>query len=285
MSSSPSESRPRVALLDTTVQVDRRKMASRAAQIEALLSEFPRKVTTSICLLEFKATIIGECIAIHDNLRLKKRFTLVRDLLLEKKYRQGSLRAHIFDNLVGVFASSFDITEREDERLGTKARLKLQQIIPRLYDWFVTESVDAVLRDGIQCTRAAEKPDKGERVSFRPNLSKCVRGKNKTCMVEGFIRQHAQRVVPALEAIIGDFADNEADQLRKTLGLFSRVAGDDEVELSHGECRNAGDCLIALEGMQHASHAVSTNATEWAHLCEILGMELLHVRYDGEKTR
>jgi hypothetical protein len=209
----------------------------------------------------------------------------VRDSLLEKDYRQASLRAHIFDNLVGVFASSFDITEAEDERLATKARLKLQQIIPRLYDWFVTESVDAVLRDDIQCTRAAEKPDKGERVSFRPNLSKCVRGRNKTCMVEQFIRQHAERVVPSLEAIIGDLADNEADQLRKTLGLFSRVAGDDEAELSHGECRNAGDCLIALEGMQHASHAVSTNATEWSHLCEILGMEFLHVRYDGETTR
>lgn len=285
MSSGPSESRPRVALLDTTVQVDRQKMGNRRAQIEELLFGFPMKVTTSICLLEFKATIIGECITIHDNLRLRKRFTLVRDSLREKDYRQASLRDHIFDNLVGVFASSFDITEDKDERLGTKARLKLQQIIPRLYDWFVTESVDAVLRDGIQCTRAAEKPDKGERVSFRPNLSKCVRGKNKTCMVEGFIRQHAQRVVPALEAIIGDLADTEADQLRKTLGLFCRVAGDDDVELSHGECRNAGDCLIALEGMQHASHAVSTNATEWAHLCEILGMEFLHVRYDGEKTR
>ena len=142
-----------------------------------------------------------------------------------------------------------------------------------------------MLRDGIQCTRAAEKPEKGERVSFRPNLRRCVRGKNKTCTVEGFIRQHAQRVVPALEAIIGDLADSEAEQLRKTLGLFSRVAGDDEVEMSHGECRSAGDCLIALEGMQHASHAVSTNATDWAHLCEFLGMEFLHVRYDGEKTR
>ena len=134
MSSSPSESRPHVALLDTTVQVDRKKMASRAAQIDQLLAGFPMKVTTSICLLEFKATIIQECITIHDNLRLEKRFTPVRDRLLEKKYRQVSLRAHIFNNLVGVFASSFDITEYEDEELATKARLILQQIIPRLYD-------------------------------------------------------------------------------------------------------------------------------------------------------
>jgi hypothetical protein len=124
LSSSEDQSHPPVALLDTSVQIDRKKMGGRTAHLQQILAEFPVAVTTSICLLEFKATLIQECITIHDNLRLRKRFTVVRDSLLEKKQRQVSLRAHIFNNLLITYASSFNVTEEEDERLATKARLK-----------------------------------------------------------------------------------------------------------------------------------------------------------------
>ncbi len=260
-------------------------MANRAARNDQILSDFPFKVTTSICLLEFKATLIQECITIHDNLRLRKRFTLVRDSLLEKDYRQESLRAHIFNNLLRTYASSFDITAREDERLATKARLKLEQDIPRLYDWFVRESVDTVLRDGICCTRAAERPDKKGRVSFRPTLPRCVRGSNKTCSVERFIRRHAEFVLAALRGLLTELGDDLSTQLGQAYELFEKVANNVDLELSHNDCRRAGDCLIALEAKDRATHAVSTNASEWQHLSRILGFEFVHVRYPDEKTR
>ena len=275
-----------VALLDTSVQIDRKKMASRSAHIEQMLSQFPVTVTTSVCLLEFKATLIRECITIHDNLRLRKRFTVVRDSLLEKKYRQVSLRAHIFSNLLDAYAvSSFKVTEEEDERLATKARLKLEHDIPALYDWFVQESVDAVLRDGIACTRAAERPDKKGRVSFKPNLPRCVRGKNKTCSVEAFIRDHAQLIVPALRDYQARLGEDAAGQLSQALELFESVFNSPQSQLSHGDCRRAGDCLIALEAKDHATHAVSTNAREWEHLSQICGFEFVRVQYPDEETR
>lgn len=126
-----------VALLDTSVQVDRNKSGNRRAVIEQLLSRFDWRVTSSISLLEFKATLIQECITIHNQLRLRKSFTTVRDALLEKQHRQAKLRSHIFNNLINVFGSSLDVAESEDHRLGEKARLRLEQIIPRLYNWFV----------------------------------------------------------------------------------------------------------------------------------------------------
>ena len=273
------------ALLDNTIQVDRKKMANRAARIDGILSEFALKVTTSICLLEFKATVIQECITIHDNLRLRKRFTLVRDSLLEKDYRQQSLRAHIFSNLIDTYASSFDIAEREDERLATKARLKLERDIPSLYDWFVKESVDAIVREGIQCSRAAERPDKKGRVSFRPNLPRCVRGENKTCTVEHFIRTHAEPLVRALRSILGERADGEPGQLARACELFERATNTPDLELSSNDCRSAGDCLIALEGRGCVTHALSTNASEWEPVSRILGLAFVHVRYPDEKTR
>jgi hypothetical protein len=49
--------RRRVALLDTTIQIDRLKTAERRASIDSLLAQFDFAVTTSICLLEFKASV------------------------------------------------------------------------------------------------------------------------------------------------------------------------------------------------------------------------------------
>jgi len=285
LSSSRPPSDTPVALLDTSVQIDRNKMAGRSARIEQLLSQFPVTVTTSICLLEFKATLIQQCITIHDNLRLRKRFTVVRDSLLEKKHPQVSLRAHIFNNLLDTYASSFNITEEEDERLAAKARLKLEHDIPALYDWFVHESVDALLREGIACTRAAERPDKKGRVSFKPNLPRCVRGKNKTCSVEAFIRDHAEFIVPALRRYRDEVGEDASSQLIQALELFEGVVSNPQTELSHGDCRRAGDCLIALEAKGHASHVLSTNAREWEPLEQICRFEFVRVQYPDEKTR
>ena len=148
------------ALLDTTVQLDRKKYQSRKKSLEVLLANYEFLFATSLSLVEFKATIIQECITIHNQLRAKgARFTRARDLLLEKSHRQISLRAHIFNNFLAVFArSSFEITQAEDELLAEKARLQLENIIPELFRWFSEESVDAILKDKLRCDRAARLP-------------------------------------------------------------------------------------------------------------------------------
>jgi hypothetical protein len=148
----------------------------------------------------------------------------------------------------------------------------------------VRESVDAVLREGIACTRAAERPQK-KTVSFRPNLPLCVRGKNKTCSVEAFIRDQAEFIVPALRKLQTEDGEDAVNQVSRACDLFEGVLDDPESELSHDDCRRAGDCLIALEAKDHATHALSTNAREWGPLSETLGFEFVHVRYPGEETR
>ena len=61
-----SPTSPRRALLDTTVQLDRRKTESRKQKLEALLAEFGWKFSTGISPVEFKATVIQECLTIHS---------------------------------------------------------------------------------------------------------------------------------------------------------------------------------------------------------------------------
>lgn len=267
-----------VALLDTSVQVDRKKSAHRARALSRELDKFGWTVSTGISVLEFKATVIRQCITIHAELTRKGRFTVVRDALLEKNHPQSRLRAHIFNNIVQVFASSFEVTDEEDRRLAEKARFALEGQIPRLYKWFTSESVDLILNREIACSRAEEPPvKKGKR--FETNLPECRRGKNKWCNVEGFIRDVALPYRAHLSELVGD-----SDQLKRTLDILKEVEDNEDCDLSHSACRNAGDCLIALEARKHATHAVSTNAREWAVLSKVVGYEFVHISYPEEKT-
>lgn len=262
-----------VALLDTSIQVDRVKMGSRKQEIAIILDQFNFVVTTGIALLEFKATVIQECVTIHNALRRDGRFTMVRDSLIESQHPQHKLRAHIFNNLLHAFAkSSFEVTEAEDRRLGEKARLLLEDQIPRLYDWF-RRSVDAILDQQIGCTRAFEGPEK-KNAAFRANLPICRRGRNKSCRVEGFIRERTRALSRSLKVL-----SERPEQLDRALSLFDGVNADAAVDLSHSDCRNAGDCLIALEAQGTATHALSTNAREWQVLSDLLGFQFVRVTY------
>ena len=270
---------PRRALLDTTVQLDRQKTEARRQKLESILAEFDWKFSTGISLVEFKATVIQECITIHNQFRRTgARFTRARDALLEKKGRQISLRAHIFNNLLHVFASSFDISEETDSRLAEKARLLLENIIPQLYDWFAKESVDTVLNDRIACDRANEPPRK-KRAAFEINLPECKRGTNKNCHVERVIRQAGPQLTILLEPHI-----THSDQLRNAVDTFRKVLENTKTELSHGDCRRAGDCLIALEAEGKATHVLSSNAREWKPLSDVLGFEFVQIAFPEEKT-
>lgn len=273
----PEQSSPspqKVCLLDTSVQVDRVKMSSREQAIRAMLEPFDWTVATGISLLEFKATVIQECITIHNALKRIGRYTEARDTLNESSHPQHRLRSHIFNNLLGILGSSFNVNEEKDRRMAEQARLLLEMHIPRLYDWFRRKSVDAVLNDAINCTRANEPPEK-KTVAFAANLPICKRGKNKNCRIENFIRE----VTPSLVASLVD-ARLDSHQLERACTLFGEVAADPTADLSHSNCRNAGDCLIALEGKGLATHAASTNASEWSVLSRAVGYEFLRVVYD-----
>jgi hypothetical protein len=266
-----------VALLDNTIQVDRNKSGSRRSHIEEVLKAYGLTVSTSICLLEFKATLIQECITIHDKLRSVGLYTRVVDYLTESRHPQAKLRGHILRNLVNVCApSSFNVTEERDRRLAEKARLLLEHTIPRLYNWF-SRGVDAVLHDEINCTRAMEPPQK-KRVAFGVNLPEC-RAENKHCSVETFIRARAPSLLDGLDSALEGAQGEELAQLRRARDLFRLVLERPELRLSHSDCRSAGDCLIAMEGSQHATHALSTNASDWEVICRILGCRFVRVEY------
>jgi hypothetical protein len=273
------------ALLDTTVQLDRRKYPSRKDKLENMLADYQLKFATSLSLVEFKATIIQECITIHNQLRSKgARFTRARDILLEKKHRQVSLRVHIFNNILNVFGrSSFEMTQKEDEVLAERARLQLENIIPELFRWFSSEeSVDAILKDKLQCDRAREAPVK-KSAAFSTNLPACRRGQNKTCRVEDLIRTEAPALIAKLTPSLDESEPNS--QLRRPSEVFESVISNPNKELSVDDCRRAGDCLIALEAIGSATHVLSSNASEWKPISQALDFKFIHITYPEEKTR
>jgi hypothetical protein len=269
-------------IVDTSVMIDLIKTGHRSATIEALIRRFHTKTTTSIALLEYKATVMAVCIKIHADLRRYKKFTYVRDVLQEKNYKQSKLRAHIFSNWVAISAPSLAlpgahaaITPQEDERLGEKARLKLEMIIPYLYQRF-QNVVDDIAISGINCTRAQEPP-KLLTAAFDTNLPNCSR-ENKSCNVEAFIRNRLVPVVDRLRSL----PDAMPDQIASACEVVDQVAADASIDVSHSQCRRCGDLLIALEGLEETptpTHLMSTNEREWKYLAERLGVCFTEVNY------
>ncbi len=276
----PEDRNHRRAVLDTSVQVDRVKSGQRSEWLATILNTFGWRFTTGIALLEFKATLLQEMIFIHDSLRRPgARFSHVRDEITESQHRQKALRLHIFNNILAISASSHRTAEADDLRLAEKAHLLLEDHIVELYDWFVGEkSVDQLLSDRVRCDRAAERPVK-KRAKFATNLPECIRGRNKSCRVESVLREKAAPLRSRLEALATPVGEEPPNQFRKSLTVIDRVVDDPKAELSHGDCRRAGDLLIGLEAHEFATHAISTNAKEWQQLSEILGFEFVHIAY------
>lgn len=81
-------------------------------------------------------------------------------------------------------------------------------------------------------------------------------------------------------------SDDEASpQLAATHDKVRAVVGDPNADLSHSDCRAMGDCLIAIEAAEHATHAISTNMREWKPLSRILGYECIRPEYPDETTQ
>lgn len=275
---------PRVAVLDTTVQIDRRKGRGRRDAVESLLSGFAETIATGIAMVEFKAVLIQECIFIHNQLRRAgSRFTRVRDAISEKQHPQAKLRSHIFNNLIILAGSSFELTDEEDCKLAMKARLKLENTIPELYLWFRDTSATVFLNNSrIRCDRAKEPPKK-DGVAFAVNLPRCRRGKNKTCNAEELVRQHWPIIKAAMP--IFDPADDSVRQLIAQQQVLDAVVADPKFEMSVEDCRRAGDSLICVEVFNIATHSVSTNARDWSVLSPAANMEFVPVTYPEEASR
>ncbi len=90
------------------------------------------------------------------------------------------------------------------------------------------------------------------------------------------------RLIAALTPHATPAGETNPNQFRKSLDVVELT--DKKQELSHDQCRNAGDCLIALEAEQHATHVLSTNAKEWEIIAPLVGMEFVPVAYPGERT-
>jgi hypothetical protein len=190
------------ALLDNTVMVDWFKSPGRRNRIDNIVGRFPRKYASSICLLEFKATLIEQCILLHARFQKYHSYSRVVDASLASNHPQVRLREHILRNMVNVAAiSSFDMTPETDERYAEECRLQLENVIPFVYHTFLRR-VDEVLKR-INCSLAMVAPRKPpKRATFEVNLPRCRSGETKTCRVEEFIRQRALSLVTKLHTML-----------------------------------------------------------------------------------
>jgi hypothetical protein len=263
-------------LLDTTMLVDWFKIPHRQVRIRELMREFGWTFTTDIALLEFKAVLIQQLITIHNKLRQLQQFTVARDTICESSHPQSRLRGHIFTNLINIRPNPHSITELENARYADKARLRIKAIVPRLFEEVQTIATQVQRR--IKCDRSVEAP-RYRTTTFDVTLPRCVRGENKNCGVEEFIRSAVVPRLVELEAIV---KSADSSQVASACELFKRVQNEADIDLSSSDCRRAGDCMIAIGAEGQATHALSTNAREWEPLAKMIGAEFVRVTYPVE---
>ena len=90
----------------------------------------------------------------------------------------------------------------------------------------------------------AKEPPTKKTAAFSTNLPTCRRGFNKTCRVEELILAERETIDLRLEQL-----SERSEQLTRAISVFRSVLDKPSTELSVDDCRRAGDCLIALEGM------------------------------------
>ena len=267
-----------IGLLDTSVQIDRKKSKHWSDHVDEELQKLSWTVATGISLVEFKAVLIQECITIHNKLFQQKKYSLARDSLIESTHRQNRLRAHIFNNILDVHGSSYSLTPAEDTKLAERARLLLEVHILELYKWFRTRSTSAFLNP-IKCNRA-EEPPKKKKAAYEANLPICKRGVNKTCLVESFLRDNCRKILIQLEQV-----DFDSEQLTKSIEIAESVLSQESMQLSVSDCRSMGDLLIVLEAGSQSTHALSTNKRDWKPLAECAGLELVIITHQGKSKQ
>ncbi len=120
------------ALLESTIVLDWLKMEARREVIEALLKGYGWRYTTSITLLEFKATIIEACIFLHTKFREMNHFSRVRDYVTESQHYQRALRLHVIHNMLQVCEDVPRTTPDRETVMAEMAAEELETIIPEL---------------------------------------------------------------------------------------------------------------------------------------------------------
>lgn len=273
----------RAVVLDTSVQVDRCKMPLRAEAVRQCLEGFDHTIVTGIGLLEFKAVYLQTLVYIHGELARKgARLTRVRDRVIESMHQQSRLRAHVFNNVIRVFSRGVNPTEEADIELAERARLKLEDVIPRFYRWFREESADTYLNNQrVRCNRADEAPLKRDkRATFDPLLPHCRHGVNKTCTVETLVRENGGQVLERVKEL--DLDGEAHGQLVRASAQIENVINNRQMQMDWGHCRRIGDLLIGMEVQGIASHALSTNARDWRVVCHTCGIEFVHLVYESE---
>ncbi len=210
---------------------------------------------------------------IHAELRRSRRFTEVRDRLTESTHRQSKLRNAIFNNILSVYANSFEVTAEQDAMLAERAWIALELHVPRLYKWFRFKSSTFHINP-IRCTRSEEEP-KLKRVAFEVNLPTCKKG-NKHCCVESYIRRMRPVLISQLENHSFD-----SEQLTKAIDEVRAIIADPPLNFQTETVEEIGDLLITLETKPTATHVLSTNKRDWQPLCECSGMQLVPISHSA----
>lgn len=270
--------------LDTTIQVDRllkEKPPALLIPLAALLAQFDFLVACSYSRLEYKRVIIQNLALILTYLCAEQSFFRA----MQKAQSVGGGRSRRASTLVNVLAwvgyqvdGQKEVTEGEgtDRQLAMRAESYIRNSI--LFLWKRFDNTVASIRDGTECRRAIEGPQRTGDGTLDVSIprSKC---RNKECNNVNFFRSHLPLMkklrdrLQQLEA--GEDKLKVTDELRRAREMLTTAIDNPSILYDYRNCAALGDVWIHLECVAAGlKDFATTNYKESQVLCPEMGLTM-----------
>ncbi|MBW1867162.1 MAG: hypothetical protein JRI38_05390 [Deltaproteobacteria bacterium] len=240
--------------LDTTIQIEKIFGRDRY-EISKYLKEND-VLTSSYVLMEFKRTILKDCIALHSYLKEEGDLESTFIRLSELRVHEHRIASRISKILSGMCGQDSIEYEKVLERLEDLIESELLE-----YFFYNVETIDET-----KCGLAKEEISKNEIYSL--DLS-CRRG-HKKCEIRDFIAANREEFCRLLEGLQSN------REFEKVCDSLKEVLEDPEKARGRKNCWRLGDCIISIESPK--THTILTTDHHYGIICNSLEKPVLSLQ-------
>ncbi len=269
--------------LDTTIQVDRvlkEQPPAALARVGALLAQFDFFVTCTYARLEYKRVVIQGLALTLSYLCTERSFFRA----MQRAAAVGGGRSRRPSTLFNILAwvghqvsEQMEVKEGQgyDRQLALRAESYLRNAI--LFLWKRFDKSVASVRDGTQCKRAIEAPQKTGDGDFDVSIhkSKC---KTKECNNANFFQSNLplmKSLRTRLEQLSGASPSQMTLELKTVLEKLKTAISNPSNLYDYKNCTGLGDVWLHLEcAVAGIKDFATTNYKESQVLCPVMNLTM-----------
>lgn len=265
-------------LLDTSIQIERHKVARKSNPVEATIGEYPWTATSTFARLEFKRAWIKPLALIYTKSHEYQSLGDLQEAVADAYPRARNSEATARQALNAYLARLPKTTSLE--QAVARLRAHLEVAIEGFADWWA----HSIQREfcGTGCVRALEEVRIDDRGHVSATISKCRPGKTN-CDISRFFKAHAF-LFALIEKEIEENRQEASHDLLVFADTIRRAQKEPDILQDDRACSALADCIIAIDGIETDSFAAN-NPAEWPTIAKALGKQLLNPVAEAKRPK